>query len=327
MFERNWRLIFAVAGLTLLAASPPKDAGSQPADRASTDIGKSLSDIAASLKQTSAPSQHDKPCREGQDDRSSDLCAQWKAADAAQSASRAAWWIGCVSGLIGALTLAAAWSAAKWAKNAAGHTGDGAAQAQRAAKAAEDTLALTREVSNADLRAWMSVELNCKEIRRTDNFVTISIKASLKNEGKTPALRVAISLDAFIVSSVVTSNDEKAGLDKHQYPLSSLLPSAPIDHDRGLRIENSDVEQALKSCETIGFPPMMIVDAVVFYHTVFDADDAPKRLTSIRYYLIGENADGTTDRVTQWQWLSKKNPLGYLSASFNHAKSAAIHLT
>ncbi|MFL9840045.1 hypothetical protein ABS767_03635 [Sphingomonas sp. ST-64] len=76
----------------------------------------------------------DRGCQRGKDDRSSDLCAQWKAADAAKEsadwARRMYPWI--VAGtIIGGLTLVAAVAAAMFAKSAS----DGAHEANRIARA------------------------------------------------------------------------------------------------------------------------------------------------------------------------------------------------
>lgn len=61
----------------------------------------------------------DPGCEPDREDRESDLCAQWKAADAAQSSANAAWTLGIVGLAIGAFTLGAAVCAAAFAKRAA----------------------------------------------------------------------------------------------------------------------------------------------------------------------------------------------------------------
>lgn len=78
--------------------------------------------MAATLREANKPSDLNQPCEQGEDNRSSDLCAQWKAADAARSSADAAWLFGALGSLIGALTLAAAAAAAIWARKAANET-------------------------------------------------------------------------------------------------------------------------------------------------------------------------------------------------------------
>lgn len=70
------------------------------------------------------PSHLTKPCEKGQDDRSSDLCAQWKAADSAYEAavwSRRTGWFTGLGLIVGSITTVAAIAAAIFAKKAAGH--------------------------------------------------------------------------------------------------------------------------------------------------------------------------------------------------------------
>lgn len=67
-------------------------------------------------------SQSDRGCARGRDVRSSDLCAQWKAADAAADAARWSWWqmvVGILGVVVGAATVGAAIAAALYAKKAA----------------------------------------------------------------------------------------------------------------------------------------------------------------------------------------------------------------
>lgn len=107
---------------------------SQPATR--NDLGR----IATALEMTTAEAK-DQGCQRGLEERKSDLCAQWKAADAATSAANAAWVLGILGALIGAATLIAAAKAAIYAKEAARHTEAGANEARRGADAAEKALA------------------------------------------------------------------------------------------------------------------------------------------------------------------------------------------
>lgn len=120
-----------------LGAAQPKDAARQPNDTAGRDVAESLQNIATTLHRANKPSEHDKPCNKGGEDRGSDLCAQWKAADAAKSSADATWAFGYVGSLLGLLTLAAAGAAAWYAR--------------KAAKAASDTVQAFTEVERAEL--------------------------------------------------------------------------------------------------------------------------------------------------------------------------------
>jgi hypothetical protein len=127
---RGYRcIILAAFGWLILAQALPKqgEAANRHDPVAQRQIANSLQSIASSLEKANEPKREDADCSPGSDDRKSDLCAQWKAADATATANT----IGYLGLAIGAATLAAAVAAAWFAKRAAEHTRDGASIALR----------------------------------------------------------------------------------------------------------------------------------------------------------------------------------------------------
>ena len=180
-------IVVAIVGLILIGAAPNKDGINQPdqspAQKAETDQLKAL---VAAIKESNKPPKPDNGCKAGKDDRGSDLCAQWKAADAAKDA---AWWtffaaITTVVGVvIGGFTLFAAGYAAWYAKKAAIET-------EKGAKAALDAVNETRkanEIAKHAQRPWVSVDatptiMTVTGIRHSWEYVV-----SFKNLGSTVA--------------------------------------------------------------------------------------------------------------------------------------------
>ena len=125
---RGYRGIIAAVGLVLASPTYGQERkGDQP--QAKGNSPSQFDHIAAPIEKLPKTEAPDRGCQPGQDDRYSDLCAQWKAADAAtESASWTFWtFIASLVGLsIGGGTLVAAWLAARWAKKAADHTEAGA---------------------------------------------------------------------------------------------------------------------------------------------------------------------------------------------------------
>ena len=86
-------VVLAIAGLALIGASP-KQGGEKNSEnsKAKSETGQSAlttpNPVVPSVPMVNSPIL-ERPCDEGKDNRHSDLCAQWKAADAA---SKAAWW-------------------------------------------------------------------------------------------------------------------------------------------------------------------------------------------------------------------------------------------
>lgn len=115
------------------------------------------------------------PCGPDQYGSNDDLCAQWKAADAAVDAATWSWWQMMIAAgglLVGAVTMAAAIAAAIFAKKAAVET-------EKSATAALDSVAETREANRiarqtgeAQVRCYLSIQ---------DVQVSLSLKPETKS--------------------------------------------------------------------------------------------------------------------------------------------------
>ncbi len=182
-------IVIASFGWLSLAASPLTSEREKPGSSTDNQIGPALENIAESLREANEGSALDSPCEEGKDQRSSDLCAQWKAADSAKSSADATWLFGMLGSLIGSLTLAAAASAAKWARKAAEHTETGAIQAGKANITAE-------RMGKAQVRAHLSVQ-NPEFVISPDGRWTATYE--IRNNGQTPAKDIQFYARAYFI--------------------------------------------------------------------------------------------------------------------------------
>ena len=202
---RGYRIAFcATLGLILIAASPPKDASSEKQDNTQQSIANALNGINASLQKMDEPSQHDKPCAQGEDDRSSDLCAQWKAADASNSSAiwtERTFWLVLAGTLIGLLTLGAAIAAAFFAKKAADHTETGA----NATIAGNNQTIVSAERQD---RAYLAVEPGGVNRTKSDRAVGDIV---IRNIGRIPANNVKTFVR---IKSIKSKNVGKLGWPK-----------------------------------------------------------------------------------------------------------------
>ncbi len=171
-----------VTGAQLPTSVQPEAQRMLPSDRVA-------STTAAPAKQADV----DTGCPEGQDNRRSELCAQWKAADAAAGSLTAAWWSFCagVVGLIvGALTLFFASRAAHWAKEAAHHTETGAKEAKKSADIAESALADARRASRPQLTAGVGFY---KGVETVENYwPRCQLNIGVRNSGDVTARNVSV---------------------------------------------------------------------------------------------------------------------------------------
>jgi hypothetical protein len=124
----------------------------------------------------------DDGCKKGEDHRQSDLCAQWKAADAAANAALWSWWQmigGFIGLLVGGGTLFFAARAAHWAKQAATETQKGADAAINAVDETRRANELAREAQ----RAWLIFDIKVIEIWLMGDQPTVKFDIIFENKG------------------------------------------------------------------------------------------------------------------------------------------------
>lgn len=186
---RGYRcIVLAAFGWLILAAGPPPKGnyGEREQPQTERQIADALNSIDATLKKPSKADVTTQPCKNGEDRRDSDLCAQWKAADAASWATKAAWIFGVVGCLIGGATLVAAIQAAKWARRAAEET-------ERGADAAELALKDTRQTNELLVRPYIAiVALEADLEMKLDWSPKGFIRFGIKNFGQVPSKDVTI---------------------------------------------------------------------------------------------------------------------------------------
>ncbi len=192
--RRGYKSIVVACGLILGGATPPSQSGITKADQSlSHQVAKSLADISSSLRQANEPSNLNQPCHPKEEKRHSQLCAQWKAADAALSAAKATWIFGIISAFIGTLTLSAAGFAAFYAKKAADHSKDSVSESKRSANAAELTLATTIRAFDQQIRPYIAISNTDDTTLEPFSRDTIII-FKIKNFGQIPATSVRLSM-------------------------------------------------------------------------------------------------------------------------------------
>jgi hypothetical protein len=192
MWRRPAMLVFPLVAFSLLAARPEEQRRQPQAER-DRDIADALENVATAVKQKPDTSGTERPCKKRKDDRSSDLCAQWKAADAAQSAADAAWYLGIAGAAIGLFTLLVAIRAGLYARDAARHTESGAQEARRAADTAAEALDLEQRNAAVANRPWLLIEsVSAGNVAKgaPNNADGVHFQLRVKNFGTRPATAV-----------------------------------------------------------------------------------------------------------------------------------------
>ena len=118
MLRRHRSFILTGFGFLALAASPPQERRQAQHNQAEQGAAVSLERIARTTDRNNEAAHFSPECPEGTENRRSDLCAQWKAADAAYESaawSRRTFHLGIWGLAVGFLTLGAAAAAAYFA--------------------------------------------------------------------------------------------------------------------------------------------------------------------------------------------------------------------
>lgn len=194
-------VVLLVAFFTL-AAAQPKEAAREPAGKADQNVAAALENVATALNLDDEAPQHQQPCKPGENKRSSDLCSQWNAADAAKLAADVALWAAIVGSVLGAATLVAATAAAIFA-------GRAVSEAKRGANADEKALVTTREVAAAELRPWVVIEPRVQEFKADEVGFDLRYKVVFRNVGQTAARDIVINFTPIFWGGSVTEKIEE----------------------------------------------------------------------------------------------------------------------
>lgn len=155
---RGYRFLIVALGLVLAAYHPGLVAQPKQAEAHDRSVD-ALENIATRYGQQTKGadrSNYEKPCAKGDDQRDSDLCAQWKAAD---SANIAAW----LSGLSFTAVLAALWLAFK-------------------------SNGIARDTGRGQLRAYVTIgNVELRRVSTEDGNKEWLIDFEIMNKGQTPA--------------------------------------------------------------------------------------------------------------------------------------------
>lgn len=236
----------------------------------------------------------------------------------------AAFWIGLAQALVAFLTLLAAVGAAIFARSASQHAGRSVEEAKRGAKAAEDTLRQSREVAHSDQRAWIGIEVELLDAKRTTSAAHFDVEVRIENVGRTPALRVGVDVHVYIANSIQIGHGSPPRTDGYKHHMPSLLPGNSATQRIGERLDNEAIKAGMDTAKRSGSMPIVFIDATVSYHTIFDAETDPVRLTSIRY--IATPMTDLSARDAYFRWL-EGGPSGTNSVIFRQQRDAPIHMT
>lgn len=201
MFTCNWRSTAAAIGVTLaVLLTKWEPAEAQERNGASSHGYTRAPNISWIFDGTPPGEEINHACDKYEENRNSDLCAQWKAADAAHESavwSAKTYAVEIVGAVSSIFTLLAAVAAAFFAKDAAKWTKAAAKAASRATVIARNSLKSSDEHLRMQNKCYVNpvrseVDVEISEDRLS---IFIRIRFEVKNYGVTPAYRVSTSIE------------------------------------------------------------------------------------------------------------------------------------
>ena len=212
MLRGNWRHIVAALGWLALCGQSPEHRtttqGTQRTQAAQESAPPVLSPTKA-VEQVET-SEYERPCEQGRDERNSDLCAQWKAADAARDAAEWAKWQ-LLLGIIGAAGLLVTIH----------YTRRAVLAAFEANQNAHDTLTHAKEMAAVELRPYLHVDEIAFDKPETLKHRP-SVIVRVKNFGATPATRFRFEAAADLRNK--SKFDAAKGLRTRRIPSVDEIP-------------------------------------------------------------------------------------------------------
>lgn len=205
MSDKSRRFLLAITPLAMTGAAAPPKKLPPVSEAIGTDhqIVKTLQSIQTTLQMANEPKALERECDPEKPDRASDLCAQWRAADAAADSAdwtERSFWLALAGLIIGTATLIAAGAAAWFAKGAT-------VEAKRGASAAENAVAETKRIGEAQARAYVDfrVHLVKCDFDATPS-PTVELTFGYINTGQTPAkdFRQWITFDSVDVDDSIS---------------------------------------------------------------------------------------------------------------------------
>ena len=261
---RGYRcIILAAVGWLILCAQHPNPATRPEQAQTDSRVGDALTNIASTYHQQAERAERapeSPPCGPNQYDSHDDLCAQWKAADAAE--------------------VAAFWARFSGALSVAGLLGVAAAL-YLTIKSNQ----LARQSMHVDNRAWLnlSVTLGKGSFTWKGDTSCVSVVLFSKNLGKTPALNASLIADIYCGTDLPAAMQRFAERMKNSRN-SGFIPENVFPDQGYEHIMSYEFARDENPVESSGMVIPAII-ACVKYKTLFDGSGDPMRITLRAYEL------------------------------------------
>ena len=302
------RYVFAAIAGLILTAPPAQREEDQRAQTAEEAEASERTPPAAIL--TAQPieivegAEENEPCKPGEDNRQSDLCAQWKAADASRDAADWTWW-GLMVGITGTvglfITLHYTRKAVRASEASAKEASKALAIAERNADAVAEQARATLSASYNEIRPWIRLNVTRFQVQRistTEWNATIAVE--IKNAGASPAIKLAVGTRSGFGAKPKNSRPDSQLTGPVQAP---IFPGETSENYSIHLMDQETVAKVTRSCSDASIQPCVWFDVTVIYSSKAGNET---HCSAFCYIMFGVNQE--------IDWMIKDIPVGgYIS--------------
>lgn len=192
-------------------------------------------------------------------------------------------------------------------------------EAEAATLAAQASVKIAEGASQAQLRAWLQLDVDLVACMRTAKAAHFTFKMKAKNVGLTPALHVASDIRISGEPGIRVGYGDLPERPDHLRPLPSLMPGEETEITIELRMMDKAIAAAGDFAKSKGTGPVVIVDTVLAYSTIFDTEMGA-RMTSARHVVTSAYYEKQDD------WL-QDDRLSESDVRFGRDLTAPVHMS
>lgn len=254
------------------------------AERLSTDVGRIAGAAETMARKVKTP-----------EERAFDA-ASLKAQRDGASWAFIALFISVAQGLIGIVGLI-------WIKHTLDATREAVETATAANSIAQDGVVAATKATEAQLRAWLSLDVTLEDCSRTAQNAHFAVGITVKNIGATPALNIRCKTDVRLETQNRIHPPRPASFTGPGHILHPLMPNEPTVQKYGERVAQADIDAAYANANQRD-TPIVVLDVMLAYRTTFDSPGDEPHMTSARFLITPQWGPNANIQLLR-DWLSR----------------------
>lgn len=289
---RGWKIakgaLLIAASILVAGAHPAPEAApvvtKDVAEKLSTDVGR----IAGATEKMAAKAKTPE-----------ERVVETASLQAQQDSARWAFvalFISIAQGLIGIVGLV-------WVKHTLDATREAVETATSANSIAQDGVAAAKQATEAQLRAWLSLDVTLEDCSRTAQNAHFTVAVTAKNIGATPALDIRCKTDVRLETQNRVHPPRSASFTDTGHILHPLMPNEFTVQKYGERIAQADIDATYANAHSRD-TPIVVLDLMLTYRTTFDGPGDEPHMTSARFLITPQWGPNANIQLLR-DWLSR----------------------